>query len=73
MYRLFKDKSGIIGSGRIRTDLGTFLTRPVSKLIILDVQSKKELKMDDAAHNDKQVNQIGIGSNDGGKSVVEQH
>lgn len=72
VVEVHKDKSGIIRSGRVRTDLGTFLTRPVSKLVVLEVQSKKDPTMDGAAHNDKIVNQIGIRSNDGGKSVVEQ-
>lgn len=35
---VYKDKSGIIRSAKVRTDLGTFLTRPVSKLAVLDVR-----------------------------------
>lgn len=33
-----KDKMGIVRSAKVRTDLGTFLTRPVSKLAVLDVR-----------------------------------
>lgn len=73
VVEVFKDKSGVARSGRVRTDLGTFLTRPVSKLVVLDVRVKEDRTMNSAAHNhEQQVNQIGIGSDNGGKNVVEQ-
>lgn len=37
IVEVFKDKSEHIRSARVRTSLGTFLTRPVSKLVVLDV------------------------------------
>lgn len=39
MVDVFKDKNGFVRSAKIRTDMGTFLTRPVSKLAVLDVRN----------------------------------
>ncbi len=72
VVEVFMDKSGMVRSGRVRTGLGTFLTRPVSKLVVLDVRTDEDQTMNDDAHNDKDVNQIKIGSGNGGKYVVEQ-
>lgn len=39
VVEVFKDKKGQVRSARVRTALGTYLTRPVSKLIVLDVRN----------------------------------
>lgn len=38
VVNVFKDKRGHVRSAEIRTVLGTFLRRPVSKLAVLDVR-----------------------------------
>lgn len=38
IVEVFKDKSQHVRSARVRTSLGTFLTRPVSKLVVLEVR-----------------------------------
>lgn len=39
IVEVYKDKSGQIRSAKVKTELGTFLTKPVSKLAVLDVRS----------------------------------
>lgn len=53
--------------------LGTFLTRPVHKLVVLDVRSDEAHELNGASCNDEEVKQIAIPSVNGGKDVVEQH
>lgn len=70
VVEVFKDKAGTVRSGKVRTDLGTFLIRPVSKLVQLDVRRNENTNHGNVAtHNDGSVKQIG--SVNGGKSVVE--
>ncbi|XP_037051788.1 uncharacterized protein LOC119085478 [Bradysia coprophila] len=55
-----KDKNGIVRSAKIRTDLGTFLTRPVSQLVVLDVrkESVQQIELDVKLRSTGSVNGV---------------
>lgn len=46
VVEVFKDKIGQVRSARVRTSLGTFLTRPVSKLAVLDIRKDLVQRVD---------------------------
>lgn len=56
VVEVYKDKVGQVRSARVRTSLGTFLDRPVSKLAILDVRQDDIQPNDDVKLNQGSIN-----------------
>ena len=63
IVEVYKDKHEHVRSARIRTSLGTFLTRPVSKLVVLDVRRNLE---------NEEVHQSSITSVNGRENVAPE-